>query len=45
MRERKGRVKSRNMYEGPLDKDHRVGGGLNVGCGVWVGHGTVVGGK
>ena len=26
MGERKGRVKSRNMYKGPMDKDNRVGG-------------------
>ena len=27
---RRRRGKSRNMYKGPIDKDTRVGGGLNV---------------
>ena len=31
-REIRGRVKSRNMYKGPMDKDKGVGG-LNVGGG------------
>ena len=31
MGERWGKVKSRNMYKGPMDKDNRRrGGGLNV---------------
>ena len=30
MSERRGRVKSRNMYKGPMDKDNGWGG-LNVG--------------
>ena len=32
MEERRGRVKLRNMYKGPMDKDDR-GRGLNVGRG------------
>ena len=31
--ERRGRVKSRNKYKGPKDKDNGVGQGLNVGGG------------
>ena len=31
MGKRMVRVKSRNMYKGPMDKDNRQGGGLNVG--------------
>ena len=31
-REKGGRVKSRNMYDGPMNKDNE-GGGLNVGGG------------
>ena len=33
MEERRGRVKSRNMYEGPVDKDKGVGISLGVGIG------------
>ena len=32
MGERRGRVKSRNTYKGPMDKDNRVGG---IECGRW----------
>ena len=31
--ERRGRVKSRNMYKGPMDKDS----GGRIECGRWVG--------
>ena len=41
--ERKGRVKLRNMYKGPKDKDNGVGGGLNVGSGGRAGQGRVTG--
>ena len=37
--ERRGRVKSKNMYKGPMDKDNRLGVGLNVGGEGWVGRG------
>ena len=30
MGERRGRVKSRNMYKGSMDKENVVGRGLNV---------------
>ena len=30
MGERRGRVKSRNTYKGPMDKDNGVGRGFNV---------------
>ena len=30
------RAESRNMYKGPMDKDKRVRGGLNVVGGGWV---------
>ena len=40
--EERGRVKSRNMYKGHMDKD-KGWGGLNVGDGVWVGQGRVMG--
>ena len=46
MGERRGRVKSRNMYKGPMDKDS-LGGGvgrLNVGGG-WAWQGRVMGEK
>ena len=33
MGERRGRIKSRNMYKGPMDKDN--GGGGRVECGRW----------
>ena len=33
MGERRGRVRSRNMYKGPMDKDDRGGRGLNAGVG------------
>ena len=33
MGERWGKVKSRNMYKGPMDKYNGRGGGLNVGGG------------
>ena len=36
MGERRGKVKSRNMYKGNMDKDNRWGG-LNVGGRGWVG--------
>ena len=42
--ERRGRVKSRNVYKGPTEKDNGAGGGFNVGCGGCVGHGRVMGG-
>ena len=45
MGERRGRVKSRNVYKGPTEKDNGAGGGFNVGCGGCVGHGRVMGGK
>ena len=32
--ERRGRVKLRNMYKGPMDKDN--GGGGKIECGRWV---------
>ena len=43
-RERRGRVKSRNMYKGPTDKDDSGGWGtgLNVGEGVEAGQGRVM---
>ena len=41
---KKGRVKSRNMYEGLTDNDNG-GGGLNVGGGGWEGQGRVMEGK
>ena len=44
MGERRGRVKSRNMYEGPMDKDNGVGG-LHVGEGEWAGQGRAMRGK
>ena len=37
MGERSGRVKSRNLHKGPMDKDS--GGGLNVGGGGGSGRG------
>ena len=40
-REKGGRVKSRNMYDGPMNKDNE-GGGLNVGGGRWVGQRRVM---
>ena len=40
--ERKGRVKSRNMYKGPMDKGN--GGRLNVEGRGWVGQGRISGG-
>ena len=43
MGERRGRVKSRNMYKGPMDKDNRERGGLNVESGGWVGQVRVMG--
>ena len=45
MRERSGRVRSQNMCKGPMDKNNEVGEGLNVGGGVWVEQGRVMGGK
>ena len=35
MRERRGTVKSRNMYKGPMDKDNGVGGRIELRR--WVG--------
>ena len=29
----RGRVKSRNMYKGPIEKDNRAGG--RIACGRW----------
>ena len=48
MGERKGTVKSRDMYEEPMDKDNTgVGWGrrLNVAGGSWVRQGRVMGEK
>ena len=45
MGERRGMVKSRNMYKGPMDKDNRAGEGLNVGGREWVGQERVMGEK
>ena len=42
---RRGRVKSWNMYKGPMDKDSGEGGGSNVGGRGGVGQGRVVGGN
>ena len=43
-RERWGRVKLRNMYKGPMDKDSGVGTGF--GSGGWTGQGiATVGGR
>ena len=42
MEERRGRVKLRNMYKGPMDKDNRVGRELNVGGGGWIRQGRVM---
>ena len=44
MGETRGKVKLRNMYKGPMDKDNS-GGGFNMGCGGWVGQGRVMGEK
>ena len=44
MGERRGKVKSRNMYKGPMDEDNG-GGGLNVGGWGWVGQGKSTGEK
>ena len=43
MRERRGRVKSRNMYKGPRDKDNK--GGETIECERWglVGQGRILG--
>ena len=41
--DRRGRVKSRTMCKGLVDKDHGVGGEFNVGGGVWAGQGRVMG--
>ena len=41
MGERRGRVKSRNMYKGPMDKDNSEGR-LNVGEEGWLGQGRVM---
>ena len=42
----RGRIKSRNIYKGPKDKDYGGGrGGLNVGGGEWVWQGRVMGEK
>ena len=30
---RRGKVKSRNMHKGPMDKDNRVGGRIECGVG------------
>ena len=40
--ERRGRVKSRNMYKGPMDKDNGQG---RIECGRWgwLGKGRVIG--
>ena len=45
MGERRGRVKSRNMYKGPMDKDNGGRGRIESGRWVWVGLGRVMGGK
>ena len=42
--ERKGRVKSRNMYKGPMDKDNGEGR-TECGSGGWLGQGRVMEGK
>ena len=44
MGERRGRIKSRNSYEGLMDKDNG-GGGLNVESGRLAGQGRVMGGN
>ena len=41
--ERMGRVKSRNMYKGHMDKDNGVG--TVFGSGGWTGQGRAIGGK
>ena len=41
MGERRGRVKSRNMYEGTMEKDNRGG----IECGGWLVQGRVMGRK
>ena len=43
MGQRRGRVRSRNMYKGLKDKDNGIGGGLNVGGGGWVYQGRIMG--
>ena len=42
MGEGRGKVKSRNLYKGPMDKDNRMGG--RIECGRWgcVGQGRVM---
>ena len=42
-RERRGRVKSKNRYKGPMVKDNGVG--IVFGSGGWMGHGRATGGK
>ena len=42
MGETRGKVKLRNLYKGPMDKDNS-GGGFNMECGGWVGQGRVMG--
>ena len=43
MGERRGRVKSRNMYKGPMDKDNRVDGRIESGRWGWAGQRKVMG--
>ena len=43
MGERKGRVKSRNTYKGPMDKDNR-GGRIECRREGWTGQGRLIGG-
>ena len=43
MGEGRGRVKSRNIYKGPMDKDNGVG--IIFGSGDWRGQRTTTGGK
>ena len=42
-RDRRGKVKSRNMYKGPMDK--AKWGGLKLEGGGWIGQGRVRAGK